>query len=138
MGKIDTEILKLFVTLTEAEKLDIINALIKSASAEKNKQETADRITTAQEKIREYVYVWDKSPVMKMVGRNTQSMFLAHPEVEEVFYVFRDMPELQGGILPAIMGDNIVIDLLYSMYTLGQIHGQRMERKRRAERRAVQ
>ena len=52
MGKIDTEILKLFVTLTKAEKLDIINALIKSDSAEKNKQETADRITTAQEKIR--------------------------------------------------------------------------------------
>lgn len=138
MGKIDIEILKLFVTLTETEKLDIINALIKATSAEKNKQETTNRITTVKEKRREFIYVWDKSPVMKMVGRNTQSMFLAHPEVKEVFYVFRDMPELQGSILPAIMGDDIVTNLLYSMYTLGQIHGQRMERKRRAERRAVQ
>lgn len=130
MDSIDTEIIKAFSKLTEEEKKNIIYLIKALAKPTVKKENAAD-----ERDVKQAVYVWNKSPVMKMIGRNTQSAFLCHPETKEVFDLFREMPELKGSILPTIMYDNIVIDLLYSMYTLGLIHGIRQERGRRAGRR---
>lgn len=75
------------------------------------------------------IFVWDKSPVMKMIGKNNLTKFMGKPEVQEVIDVFRGLPEPHNTFYN--LAFNHCIDLLFSLYTLGLIHGIRAERQRR-------
>ena len=75
------------------------------------------------------IFVWDKSPVMKMIGKNTTSQFMGKKEVQEVIDVFMGLPEPHNTFYDLAFRN--CIDLLFSLYTLGLIHGIRAERQRR-------
>lgn len=77
----------------------------------------------------EDVFVWDKSPTMKMLGKNTTAQFWENHEVKEVINVFRELPEPYKSFYNVTF--NHGLNLLFSLYTLGVIHGIRIERKRR-------
>ena len=77
-----------------------------------------------------FTWVWDKSPIMQMLACNTESMFLGDPEVQEVWKVFNNLAEPQGSLYRLVMHDDNGINMLYSFYTLGLIHGIRKERAR--------
>lgn len=78
---------------------------------------------------KEYIYIYDKSPVLKMIGHNRQAQFLGNPEVKEVINTFLNLPEPHGNFYKSIL--SYEIDLLFSLFALGTIHGIRQERKRK-------
>ena len=67
---------------------------------------------------------------MRVIACNTESMFLGHPEVKELWRVFNNIAEPQGSLFRAVMHDDNGINMLYCFYTLGLIHGIRKERAR--------
>ena len=81
------------------------------------------------------IFVWDKSPVLSMIGKATTFQFMGNPEVSEVINTFRELPEPYGSFYKVTF--NHGIDLLFSLYILGTIHGIRAERQRRKEKLAI-
>lgn len=74
------------------------------------------------------IFVWNTSPVMRMIGKNTSALFMGNHEVQEVLNTFRELPEPHGSFYKTVF--NHGIDLIFAVYTLGVIHGIRQERER--------
>ena len=64
-----------------------------------------------------------------MIGHNRQAQFLGNPEVKEVINTFLDLPEPHGPFYKSVL--NYELEFLFSLYTLGMIHGIRQERERK-------